>query len=187
MNNFDKAFAEAVKILLEQKDDKRNPETSTQKSATQMIQWNPGKGNWGQIIKGLKEDAEVGYEAAVARSAATAGKSKALMARLQITKPSSSDNPAEAAAQILYQALQSPTMAAVFDTPSGSKTAVNVPIKLSTKEEDISSGEGISGRNAAAFIHLTLLGAYNAGMLKIKTPIRLGSVKRNDSNIPISG
>lgn len=188
MNNFDKIFAEAVNILLEKKkkDGKKDGAPDQQQpSVVEMISWKPGKGNWGQIVKGLKEDAEVGYEAAVARSSAVAGKSKSLMARLQVSEPSTSSVPVEATAEILVQALKSPIMAQVFELPTTTKTAISIPIKLSTEDEDIRSGEGISARNATAFIHLTLLGAYNAGMLKINKPVRIEHVSKNDTSITI--
>ena len=170
MNNFDQMFSEAVKILLEQKapdktgkEDKKS-DTAARPPASQVIVWRPGKGDWGDVIKGIKKDAEVSYEEAISKSSALGAKSMSLMGKLSITKESKSRDPLEATGEILRQAISSPVMSRLYGPPNVSENAVTVPIRLSMNEDDVKSGEGILGRNATVFIHLTLIGAYNARM-----------------------
>lgn len=182
MKKFDQLFTEAVKLLLIEKEgDKPKPSPTPpviddkRPSATAAIVWNPGSGRWSDVIKGLKQDANVGYEEAISKSAAVGARSTPLMAKLAIVKKSTQADPLLAAAEILKQAVSSPLMSTLYGDPRVSKELIEIPIKLSMKSEDVNSGEGVSGRNATVFIHLTLIGAYNSKMftpaakLKIQT------------------
>jgi hypothetical protein len=195
MKNFDSMFTKAVKsILIEKTDAKPNSVddrgTGNKKqvpldSASKMILWNPGPGRWSDAIRGLKKDADVPYSQVINSSSAVGTRSKSLMARLNILKPSDSKNDIASANQILLQAFQSPLMSALYATPVVGKNSIVVPIKLSTQDKDIVSGEGVSARNAAVYIHLTLIGAYNAGMLKIQNRLMIENVSKNDTTIVI--
>jgi len=193
MNNLDLMFTKAVQSLLTEK---TRPKTDTSDEsgsgdkqptdpASKMILWNPGPGRWSDAIKGLKQDADVPYSEVINSSSAVGSRSKSLMARLNILEPSDSDNTIEAANQILMQAFRSPLMSALYGNPSSSDDSIVVPIRLSTSDKDIASGAGISARNATVYIHLTLIGAYNAGMLKIKKPLTISTVSKNDTAITI--
>ena len=161
MNKFDKMFAEAVQVLLEKdkEGDKQRP------SAFAAIEWKPGPGRWNDVIRGLKKDADdLPYEEAISKSSAVGARSATLMAKLGVTKKSTKTESLEAAAEVLNQAVMSPAMSQLYGKTRVDKNSLIVPVKLSMNKEEAASGEGITGRNATVFIHLTLLGAYNAGM-----------------------
>ena len=152
-----------------------------------MIRWSPGPGRWSEIIRGLKSEAAIPYEQAISKS--LAGKSSSamsLMLKLGVNKPSTNQNPLVAASEILSQAVKNKTMSQVYGSPRSSGANLIIPFVMSTDPEDIAEGEGIKARNAAAFIHLTLIGAYNAGMLKITKEIKLGSPSDGDENLVIT-
>ena len=152
-------FTEAVKILLEEKgEEKQRPQ------ATIAIEWKAGPGRWSEAIGGLKKDADLPYDEAVLKSSASGAKSVTLMARLGITKKSTKSDTLESAFEILSQAVNSPVMSQLYGKPVLDKNSITVPVKLSMEKEDIDVGEGVSGRNATVFIHLSLIGAYNAKM-----------------------
>lgn len=170
MKSLDSTFAQAVSLLIKEAGQK--DEAPVRKSPLSMVKWSPGQGRWSEVIKGMKEEANVPYDKAIAASNAIKS-SGTLMARLQVKKASTSSNPPEAAAQIMKQSLGNSAMSQLYGEPKGNPNSVFIPFKISTSKEDAASGEGISVRNATVFVHLTLIGAYNSGFLKIDKPVTL--------------
>lgn len=189
MKNFDKLFAEAVKMLLEQKEQKSDKQKIAKikdektDDAKSMIEWKAGQGNWSDVIKGLKK--EVTYDEAIQSSAAKFG--NLLMKKLNINEQANDkDDPLEAAHKILNQAIKNKeAMSELYEMPRLSGRKLSIGVKLSMNPEDVASGEGITPRNATVFIHLTLLGAYNAGFMNIKKKIRITTANPDSSEILI--
>jgi hypothetical protein len=174
MKIFDKMFAQAVGALLEEKEgSKPAADQPARPPAKSVILWNPGKGSWGAVVKGLKHEADESYDDVIAKSAVSVAKSQSLMGRLGITKKATSKDPLEAANEVLSQAVASAAMSQLYGTPAITPEQVSVPVVLSMEPDDIASGEGVSGRNATVYIHLTLLGAYNAGKFDIPPGVKL--------------
>lgn len=173
MKKFDETFAQAVSLLLTEE---------TRKSAREKIVWSPGKGSWSGVIKGLAAEADVPYDKVIAASSAATA-ARPLMIRLGVNKASTSEKGPEAAAQILQQAFKNTVLAEMYEPPRGTANSVNVKFKIETDSESVKTGEGISARNATVYIHLTLIGAYNAGFLKLTDKIVL---RHSDSGVVIT-
>jgi len=194
MKNFDETFAKAVALILKEQeekkgdDKKKSPASDSQVSnATKMVVWKPGSGGWSEIIRGLKSEASVPYEQAISKSlAGRSSSAMSLMLKLGVEKAATNKNPIAAAEEILAQAVKNKTMSQVYGTPRASGSRLTVPFVMSTKPEDIDEGDGIKARNAAAFIHLTLIGAYNAKMLQISQSIKLSGVDDGDESLIIT-
>ena len=197
MKDFDKIFAAAVKsILMEQEGtskgkptkveppkpkpapapapvpskekDKKIEKKPGEKSALEMIKWSPGPGRWSEVITSLKKEVAT-YQEAVQSSAAGKGTGGMLMAKLGIFKKAEGKNDIESVMQILQQAItKNETMKEAYEKPAFRGVEgddLRVPIAAGEEE--------LSDRNATAYIHLTLIGAYNSKMLVIRNPIQL--------------
>lgn len=184
MRNFDSNFAEAVALLLKEEDEKKK-DMQPKVPGKDVIKWSPGPGSWSDVIMGLKSEADIPYDSVVAVSSASKS-AGTLMIRLGINKPSTSSNGAEAAVQILNQAFKNSVMSETYDTPTGTPSSVMVKFKLPTDKESIKNEEGISARNATVYIHLTLIGAYNAGYLNIESGKKI-TLNHSDAGVTITG
>lgn len=181
MKKLDQMFNIAVSQLLKEVDE----QTQTRLNAAEQIIWGPGRGNWSDVIKGLKEDANVSYKTVISKSSAAGSKSVVLMGKLSVLNKATAKDPLIAAGQILSQAVSSPIMSKLYGAPKVSESAVMVPIKLSMDPEDVRTHEGISGRNATVFIHLTLLGAYNAQMFNPSSKLIFQTASFETGNVVI--
>ena len=181
MKKLDQMFAAAVGQLLKEADE----ESENTNTAAGQIIWSPGSGNRSDVIKGLKRDANVSYRTVISKSAASGSKSLVLMGKLSVLNKATSRDPLISAGQILTQAVSSPIMSKLYGVPKVSENAVMVPIKLSMDPEDVRTQEGISGRNATVFIHLTLLGAYNARMFEPSSKLVLQTASSENGHVVI--
>ena len=181
MKDFDKAFVAAVKMLLREADEGEQKQKQEQKKATasQMVRWpSPGSGGWSGLIVGLKDEA--GYEQVVQNTNASAGNNPAaLMGRLGIKQPSDSKDPLTAAHSVLLQAIaNADAMSEAYGAPVLAKGSLSVPINVAAEE--------LSTRNATAILHLTLFGAYNAGMLKLENAIAFSKGDKEGRTVTIT-
>jgi len=182
MKNFDKMFAQAVRLVLEEKGKKEEKKSV---SAKDIVVWGPGPGNWGDVIKGIKEDAHTTYDEAIAKTSATGGKAMSLMGKLGVTKPAKATDPLEAANEILQQAVTNAAMADMFGQPVLSKTGLTVPVNLPMDPESIKTKEGVLPRNATVWIHLTLLGAINSNMFRPGSKLKIETASPKTGEIVI--
>lgn len=175
-------FAQAVRLVLEEKGKKEEKKSV---SAKDIVIWGPGSGNWGKVIRGIKDDVRTTYDEAIAKTSATGGKALSLMGKLGVTKPAKATDPLEAANEILQQAVNNAAMAEMFGKPVLSKTGLSVPVTLPMDPEAESSGEGVSPRNATVWIHLTLLGAINSNMFRPGSKLKIETASPKTGEIVI--
>ena len=188
MKDFEANFARAVSLLLMEKGEGKSkpsptPE-NTAKTGADLVKFSPGPGNWSDVIRGLKAEANTPYSEAIKNSLAVKN-SNSLMIKLGVTKKATNRDETVAAAEILSQAVKNQTMSEVYDTPTGKPGKVSIPLKMPTDRESVQDGEGIAPRNIAVFIHLTLVGACNAGLLPIQKPIKVSLPEPGDDEITI--
>lgn len=188
MKNFDSIFAKAVKMLVEEKqkpdepDGKNTPATPTKKDANSIIVWEKrGGGNWSNVIKGVRSEAEGGssYDDVIKKSLAAPEKSKQLMLKLGITSAAKSSEPLGAVAEILIQALKNPVMSESYGTPRVTEKFVFVPFKFDDDDDDEDALTSSEIRNLTAYIHLTLVGAFNARLLSPSSPVKLSGLTQS--------
>ena len=176
MKSFDTNFAEAVFMLLKE---------AEEKSVDEMIKFvNPGQGRWSDALSVQMAQAGVPLRSVIKQTLATKNP-QALMTKLNVTKTSESEDAVKAAGQILFQAVSEKTMSEAYERPVVSKEGVIVPLKISTSQEDIESGEGMTPRNLTVYIYLALVGAYNSKMLKIGNPIKIIAPEKGGDKILI--
>lgn len=178
MKDFEKMFAKAVNLLLTEKKDEKDEkdEKEKKKSAIVMIPWSPGSGAFSDIIRGLKSDA--GYSEVIGNTNATSNPA-GLMSKLGISKASTSKSNVESANEILAQTIAAnEIMSVTYGKPKIQKNFIVIPIIVDDDE--------ITTRNATVFIHLTLIGAYNSGLLKIDTPLRFPKIDKESRYVVIA-
>ena len=184
MKEFDKNFRIAVQQLLKEKDEKKDdkpadaPAPVSTAKAKDLISWSPSRGGWSKVITGARDEAD--YDSVINSSLASSGKAKNLMMKLQVTRMSKSSG-IQAAYDILVQAVKNPAMSEAYGNPTTDSSGILVPVIVETADKD--ADDYMSPRNATAFIHLTLIGAYNAGFmpnvgkLKLITPEPDGQIR----------
>lgn len=176
MKSFDTKFAKAVAMLLNE---------AEEKSVDEMIRWdNRGSGRWSDALNVQMAQAGAPLRSVIKQTLATKNP-QALMAKLNVTKTSQSEDAVKAAGQILFQAVSEETMSEAYEKPVISKEGVIVPLKISTSQEDIESGEGMTPRNLTVYIYLALVGAYNSKMLKIENSIKIIAPEKGGDKILI--
>jgi hypothetical protein len=176
MKSFDTKFAEAVSMLLKE---------AEEKSVDEMIRWeNRGRGRWSDVLD--VQMAQVGVPLrSVMKQTLAIKNPDLLMKKLNVTKPSESADPMISAGQILFQAMSETTMSETYEKPVVSKEGLTIPLKISTTQEDIESGEGMSPRNLTVYIYLALVGAFNSKMMKIENSIKIIAPEKGGDKILI--
>lgn len=200
MKSFESTFAKAIHLILSeenQNDKNRTGENKTEKTAMDVIIWaagDRGRGDWSKVVKGLQKEAGATYGQVVKSSLAAPGKARILMGKLGVVKPSSSKNPLQACLEILSQAVKNQIMSEAYGAPVITGKSLFVPFK-SIEDEDADEAEGITkagksakSRNLTVYIHLTLIGAYNARFLSIdpNTPVKFSATSQNARGVTIT-
>lgn len=178
MKDLERMFTEAVQLLIEEGEMSDGDAPSQGSEQEKILKRSGGPGvskidktgatGSGGFSSGIINSR--GEAMSVGETLASPSGAKYLMEKMGITTIAGADD-LQKATSVILQAVSRAPMSLAFQKPVFIKEANIVKVPLNSAEIDV--------RNAIAYLHLTLVGAVNAGFLKLKGKIKF--VNRNEN------